>query len=387
VQRQHPLREKPLIAYEVALMMEPMTMLGALVGTLLNKVCPGWLITLLLVLLLGLTAKRTWTKGLEGWAKEVRHAQVRQARRLAIESGSYDGMMEGLLHSPASSAASFDGMLLRSSTLEEQDAAQAAARAVFECDKDTDELQHILVSERRTIHYAKDVLTLMTLLVASSTLSMLRGRSYSSSPLGVRCGSPAYWTLNSAQLVLVFVVSAAIRPTLMRRHQWKVQHGYPFLPDDVRWDRKTTTRYPMLSAAAGLCAGMFGIGGGIVKGPLMLEMGLLPVVSSATSSFMILFTSGIAAINYAILGSLDVDYAPALFLTGLVSTLLGQWGLSSLIKQFKKQSIIVLAVSVVVGISAVAMGVVGVMTTTNEIEHGQSQGFHSLCGQTSDGQF
>jgi len=38
VQKRHPLRDKPLIAYEVALMMEPMTMLGALCGTLLNKV-------------------------------------------------------------------------------------------------------------------------------------------------------------------------------------------------------------------------------------------------------------------------------------------------------------------------------------------------------------
>lgn len=382
MQKQHPLREKPVIAYEVALMMEPMTMLGALVGTLLNKVCPGWLIALLLVLLLGLTAKRTWTKGMKGWEREARHAQVRQSRRLA--NGSLDGMMDGLLHSPASSLESIEGMPLRSPTLDEQEAAQAAAQAVLEGVKGTDELQDLLVSERRTIHYGKDVLMLMTVLMASFTLSMLRGRSYSLSPLGVHCGSPAYWALNGAQLVLVLAVSAAIRQMLMRRHQWKVEHGYPFLPDDVRWDRKTTTKYPMLCVGAGLCAGMFGIGGGIVKGPLMLEMGLLPAVSSATSSFMILFTSGIAATNYAILGSLDMYYAPALFVTGLVSTLLGQWGLSSLIKQFKKQSIIVLAISVVVGISAVAMGVVGVMTTMNEIEHGQPQGFHSLCGQMLD---
>ena len=70
VRRQHPSHPRPLIAYEVALMMEPMTIAGALVGCLLNKVCPGWLITLLLVLLLGMTTWRTLQKGLRGWRRE-----------------------------------------------------------------------------------------------------------------------------------------------------------------------------------------------------------------------------------------------------------------------------------------------------------------------------
>ena len=55
---------------------------------------------------------------------------------------------------------------------------------------------------------------------------------------------------------------------------------------------------------AGLCAGMFGIGGGIVKGPLMLEMGVLPSVSSATAAFMILFTTASAASTYVVFGML-----------------------------------------------------------------------------------
>ena len=68
--RQHPSGRKPLISYEVALMMEPMTMVGALAGVLLNKIFPGWLITVLLVIILGITTKRTLTKGLSLWRKE-----------------------------------------------------------------------------------------------------------------------------------------------------------------------------------------------------------------------------------------------------------------------------------------------------------------------------
>ena len=72
--RLHPSGRKPLIAYDVALMMEPMTIFGALLGCLLNKIFPTWLITLLLVLLLGATTEKTLRRGIKGWQKEVRHA-------------------------------------------------------------------------------------------------------------------------------------------------------------------------------------------------------------------------------------------------------------------------------------------------------------------------
>ena len=68
--RKHPSKRKPLIAFEVALMMEPMTMAGAIAGVMMNKIFPGWLITLLLVLILGLTTHRTLDKGLRMWRKE-----------------------------------------------------------------------------------------------------------------------------------------------------------------------------------------------------------------------------------------------------------------------------------------------------------------------------
>jgi uncharacterized membrane protein YfcA len=51
------------------------------------------------------------------------------------------------------------------------------------------------------------------------------------------------------------------------------------LPGQLRWTRSSTVLYPGLCTAAGLVAGLFGIGGGVVKGPLMLELGVAPDVS------------------------------------------------------------------------------------------------------------
>jgi uncharacterized membrane protein YfcA len=44
----------------------------------------------------------------------------------------------------------------------------------------------------------------------------------------------------------------------------------------VEWNSVTTLTYPAVCSIAGLIAGMFGVGGGIVKGPLMLELGEPP---------------------------------------------------------------------------------------------------------------
>jgi uncharacterized membrane protein YfcA len=61
---------------------------------------------------------------------------------------------------------------------------------------------------------------------------------------------------------------------------------------DIRWTPTTTITYPAACSFAGVIAGMFGVGGGIVKGPLMLHLGSLPEVAAATSATMILFTAG-----------------------------------------------------------------------------------------------
>jgi uncharacterized membrane protein YfcA len=60
---------------------------------------------------------------------------------------------------------------------------------------------------------------------------------------------------------------------------------------DVFWTPTTTLFYPLLFLGAGIVAGLFGLGGGIVQGPLMMQLKVLPEIAAATSATMILFTS------------------------------------------------------------------------------------------------
>jgi len=61
--KRHPMADRPLVDWDLVLVMEPLTIAGALVGTVLNKVLPEILLATLLVILLSATAYNTLTKG------------------------------------------------------------------------------------------------------------------------------------------------------------------------------------------------------------------------------------------------------------------------------------------------------------------------------------
>uniref|UniRef100_A0A7S4ETG3 Uncharacterized protein n=1 Tax=Chrysotila carterae TaxID=13221 RepID=A0A7S4ETG3_CHRCT len=166
---------------------------------------------------------------------------------------------------------------------------------------------------------------------------------------------------------------------LIHRHAQRELCSYPFFDCDIRWTPRATIIWPTICVAAGLVAGMFGIGGGIVKGPLMLEMGMQPAVSSATSAYMILFTSATAATQYFIFGALRLRYGAVMFVVGFCGTVVGQMGVSYLLKRWGRQSIIVIVIAVVIGFSCLMMGAVGTFDFIQGIRAGEYQGFHALC--------
>jgi uncharacterized membrane protein YfcA len=54
--------------------------------------------------------------------------------------------------------------------------------------------------------------------------------------------------------------------------------GFDFVEGDVKWDYQKVFFYARWTFVAGVIAGLIGIGGGMVLGPLMLQMGILPQV-------------------------------------------------------------------------------------------------------------
>jgi uncharacterized membrane protein YfcA len=114
------------------------------------------------------------------------------------------------------------------------------------------------------------------------------------------------------------------------------------------------------------------------QGPLMLAMGVHPAVSSASSACMILFTSFTATTSFAVFGLLVSDYAAVCTLIGFVATLVGQIGLSYLMKRYQRNSYIAFSIGGVVLLSAILMTIQSLIGMA-EAESGQHKS-GGICG-------
>jgi hypothetical protein len=68
--KRHPSEDRPLVDWDLILVMEPLTMAGAIVGAFVSKILPDWILVLSLVALLAYTTHGTVKKGLQQWNKE-----------------------------------------------------------------------------------------------------------------------------------------------------------------------------------------------------------------------------------------------------------------------------------------------------------------------------
>lgn len=432
--KRHPLADRPLIDWSIILNMEPLTILGSLFGTNLNKLLRETVIVVLLVVLLSLTAYKTLAKAIKLHQTET-YAQVQceieeniaydkeldlemvvemkptkpfPPKRLPLTRGLSDSIN---FHQHVNfrntalfrRSTSFPQSILRNVTnhfdvdampisrsaentsqkrLESESSldldVQARTNSMQETLYNTawnPELARILEQERHTP--ALYVCYIGTLFLFVLTINILKGGGALESPLGIECGSLSFWIAQATMVLVICAVSYKARSALLYQTRLKRDAGYQCLDCDIEWNEMSTCIYPLLSWTAGFVAGLFGIGGGIIKGPLMLALGVHPAVASATSACMILFTSLTATTSFAVFGLLIFDYGVFGLLTGFFATILGQTIMAYLIHRYERSSYIAFCIGGVVFLSAICMTVESVIS----IRHGGelSARSSSLC--------
>ncbi|KIZ01981.1 hypothetical protein MNEG_5983 [Monoraphidium neglectum] len=192
--------------------------------------------------------------------------------------------------------------------------------------------------------------------------------------LALPCGSAGYWAVSAA---VVPPLAAAL--LLARRHVlWKAavvaravaaaaaasgapaedpeacrkqppvppEHSPPWLSPltagRLAWTPANSLALPAFCVAAGLLAGLLGLGGGIVLTPLMLELRVHPQVTVASSQVTLMLSSAAAAIIYASQGIIRWDYGIALAATCFVATLLGQVAIDAAVRRTGRPGLLVL---------------------------------------------
>lgn len=380
VRQRHPNADRPLIDWDLILVMEPSTLAGALIGANLNKVLSEIVIAVMLVILLTFTAYNTLKKAVKLFKKESEQLMKSGVGKRAvppsaaikddplIDLNQYLLLNDSLEDFEPSQQLGASGDFTAGELSMQEVTTHSSPISVMNGHDDYDDynykegdfpehvdpfqLQQILDEERHPKRNKIGLVVTMFLVVL--TINILKGGG-GWQPLGIQCGSAAFWVAQAVLLLWIFMIAFIARETLIKDTKRKIAAGYSYLPEDVKWDERSTFVYPLISTLAGLCGGLFGVGGGIIKGPLMLAMGVHPAVASATSACMIFFTSFTATTTFAVYGLLVKDYAAVCVLLGFLSTLLGQTIMNYLLGKSKRNSYIAFSIGLVVLLSAILM--------------------------------
>jgi uncharacterized membrane protein YfcA len=222
------------------------------------------------------------------------------------------------------------------------------------------------------------IFILFGVLIVVSVHSLLVGGK-GDSLVGVVMCSSLYWGLFVTIIPILLLITLAVAYYLIKQEYKKQRLHYKFVKGDVRWTPNYTLIISALSLGAGILSSLLGIGGGMILSPMMLEMQVLPEVVAATSTYMILFTSLSAVVQFAVLGRIIWDYAGVYCVIGFVSAIVGQSVLSYIVKKYNKTSIIVFCIVAVLGCSVILLGVTGIMRLADQIKHDAVTGFNPYC--------
>eukprot|EP01028_Stygiella_incarcerata_P003737 TRINITY_DN1779_c1_g1_i1.p1 TRINITY_DN1779_c1_g1~~TRINITY_DN1779_c1_g1_i1.p1 ORF type:complete len:547 (+),score=126.46 TRINITY_DN1779_c1_g1_i1:85-1725(+) len=346
---------QPLIDYGSAAVLEPAVLLGAVVGVYLNIISPPWLIILLLGIVLVYASIASFSKGRKTWRDETEASSMGQTilhvTAVAVGPGEEVSDLSPLVTSVSA------GRL---------DITQERERS--RCD------QRI----KRTFPW--DFIGFLCIAwVVVFVIALLRGSCSNPSMIGVSVCTTPYWILVFLAAPCLISIIAAAGFILRRDYDRRLNCGHLFINGEILWSSRNTSTYPVLCMLAGVTTSLLGIGGGMLLSPIFLTLGMLADVSAATTSYTVLFTESSIGLQFILLGRMQMDYACALLVLGIISAFLGRLVIGYYVKKHDRSSILIFIVAFVIALSAVVLTVIGIIQVIDQIQAGGSMGFRSVC--------
>ncbi|CAI0441510.1 unnamed protein product [Linum tenue] len=314
----HPTLDMPIIDYDLALLIQPMLMLGISIGVTFNVIFADWMVTVLLIVLFVVTSSKAFLKGVETWKKETMMKKEAARRLESTGNGAGDNAYRPLPSGP----------------------------------------QNVCW---------KELGLLVFVWVAFLILQIAKN--------GMATCSANYWVLNLLQIPVSLGVSGYEAFSLYKGHRMIASKG----DQGTNLQVHQLVTYCACGILAGVVGGLLGLGGGFIMGPLFLELGIPPQVSSATATFAMTFSSSMSVVEYYLLNRFPVPYAVYFFAVATVAAIVGQHVVKKLIIVLGRSSLIIFILAFTIFVSAISLGGVGISNMIGKIERQEYMGFENLC--------
>uniref|UniRef100_A0A0D6QTE8 Sulfite exporter TauE/SafE family protein n=1 Tax=Araucaria cunninghamii TaxID=56994 RepID=A0A0D6QTE8_ARACU len=331
----HPTKTVPIIDYDLALLFQPMLMMGITAGVTLSVVFPYWLITVLIIILFLGTSSRSFYKGIEMWKQETKHKMEKES---------------SVLSSIGEVPLEVDYEALPS-------------------DKEESGTLRIICFNIRWDGFSILILVWISFLVLQVIKNNL-----------VVCGVE-YWIISILQIPVAFGLFIYEAKVLYKKSKQKRECGDTdqVCGASIEWGIIQLLLCAFCGILGGMVGGLLGSGGGFILGPLLLELGVIPEVASATATFVMMFSSSLSVVEFYFLHRFPIGYALYLISISILAGFWGQCLVRKLVTFLGRASIIVFILSGVIFASALTMGVIGIETSIHMIKEHEYMGFLNLC--------
>lgn len=233
----HPTLDIPMIDYDLVLLNAPVIILGISIGVVLSVVFADWMITVLLIIIFIVTSGRAYLKGLDTWKKET------IIKEEAIKH----------LESDATTSEDVEYKYLPS------------------CPDDGPEKETKQVTQGTILNTIRWKEFGLLCFVWSAVLFLQIAKNYTT-----RC-SITFWIYTFLQIPVTVGVSLYQAIGLYQGKKiivCKQDHG-------THWPLHLLILSLSCALLAGILGGLLGVGSGFVMGPLFIELGIAPQVSSS----------------------------------------------------------------------------------------------------------
>ncbi|KAL2968167.1 hypothetical protein AAZX31_15G015300 [Glycine max] len=344
LRQKHPTLDMPVIDYDLALLFQPVLVLGISIGVAFNVIFADWMITVLLLIIFVGIATKAFLKGVETWKKEtiIKKETARQSQFNGTERTA-EVAYEPLPGGP--------------NTSNHKEPKKS---------KETVRLRHHKGSILENVRWkALGVLFTVWVLILASEIA----KSHTTT-----C-SVEYWVLNllqvpvalgatSYQAVLLYTGKRVIASKGDQRTQWRAHQ---------------LIMYCSCGICAGIVGGLLGLGGGFILGPLFLELGIPPQVSSATATFAMTFSASMSVVEYYLLKRFPIPYTLYFVAVSTFAAFVGQVLVRKLVAILGRASLIIFILSSTIFVSAISLGGVGISNMIQRIANKEYMGFENLC--------
>ena len=330
-----PGRNAKALNYNLVIVNAPNLLLGTVLGVTLNKILPNSLILFLLCLLLFFYSYKTFNTFLKLYREESNgelHSMSSQFN--TISHGNNNNDINQQEERPIESELYKDQFLLR-----------------------WDKLKYILIP-----------------FLIMAGLSILR-----ESQIVSKCSS-FYWVLMFSFLVIVMIYDYFIFKHIETEYSYRRIINFPYDERDINWTKETIIKLCCIGFLAGFIAGVIGIGGGVVLGPILLDLGIHPIVGTVTTNMLVLITSSSTTFQFILFKMLNLEYGVICIVFSALGSYCGTYLVNTYVKKTGKQSFIVLILFCVVITSAIVLPLSSLINIIEDYNKGYNIfEFESLC--------